>query len=46
LIASLEPKPSRGFEQDDVRTVLPDVFVEKISGEWVIYLNDDGAAAA
>jgi RNA polymerase sigma-54 factor len=22
--------------------VLPDVFVEKIGGEWVIYLNDDG----
>ena len=42
LIASLEPKPSRGFEQDEVRTVLPDVFVEKIGGEWVIYLNDDG----
>src|SRR5262245_4894211 len=33
LIASLEPKPSRGFEQDEVRTVLPDVFVEKIGGE-------------
>src|SRR6266576_4302361 len=30
LIATLEPKPSRGFEQDEVRTVLPDVFVEKI----------------
>ncbi|MGH7817359.1 MAG: RNA polymerase factor sigma-54, partial [Candidatus Binatia bacterium] len=42
LIASLEPKPSRGYEQDEVRTVLPDVFVEKIGGEWVIYLNDDG----
>jgi len=42
LIASLEPKPSRGFEQDEVRTVLPDVFVEKIGGEWLIYLNDDG----
>ena len=42
LIAQLEPKPSRGFEQDEVRTVLPDVFVEKIGGEWVIYLNDDG----
>ena len=42
VIASLEPKPSRGFEQDEVRTVLPDVFVEKISGEYVIYLNDDG----
>ena len=42
LITSLEPKPSRGFEQDDVRTVLPDVFVEKIAGEYVIHLNDDG----
>ncbi len=42
LIASLEPKPSRGFEQDEVRTVLPDVFVEKVGNEWLIYLNDDG----
>ncbi len=42
IITSLEPKPSRGFEQDEVRTVLPDVFVEKIAGEYVIYLNDDG----
>ena len=33
LIASLEPKPSRGFEQDEVRTVLPDVFVEKVGDE-------------
>src|SRR5436305_1265830 len=41
-IASLEPKPSRGYEQDEVRTVLPDVFVEKIGNEYVIYLNDDG----
>jgi RNA polymerase sigma-54 factor len=42
LIASLEPKPSRGFEQDEVHTVLPDVFVEKMGDEYVIYLNDDG----
>jgi RNA polymerase sigma-54 factor len=42
LIASLEPKPSRGYEQDEVRTVLPDVFVEKVDGEYIIYLNDDG----
>jgi RNA polymerase sigma-54 factor len=42
LIASLEPKPSRGFEQDEVRTVLPDVFVEKVGDDFVIYLNDDG----
>jgi RNA polymerase sigma-54 factor len=42
VIASLEPKPSRGFEQEEIRTVLPDVFVEKIGDEYVIYLNDDG----
>jgi RNA polymerase sigma-54 factor len=42
VITSLEPKPSRGFGQEEVLTVLPDVFVEKIGGEYVIYLNDDG----
>ena len=42
VIASLEPKPSRGFEQEEVRTVLPDVFVEKVGDDYVIYLNDDG----
>src|SRR6267378_87725 len=42
LIATLEPKPSRGLEQDEVRTVLPDVFVEKVGDEYVIFLNDDG----
>jgi RNA polymerase sigma-54 factor len=42
LITSLEPKPSRGYEQDEIRTVLPDVFVEKVGNDYVIYLNDDG----
>ena len=42
VIGSLEPKPSRGFEQDEVRTVLPDVFVEKVGDDYMIYLNDDG----
>ncbi len=42
LITSLEPKPSRGFEQDEIRTVLPDVFVEKVGDEYQIFLNDDG----
>ena len=43
VIASpLSRKPSRGFGQEEVLTVLPDVFVEKIGGEYVIYLNDDG----
>ncbi len=42
VISSLEPKPARGFEQEEVRTILPDVFVEKIGGEYVVFLNDDG----
>ena len=42
LIASLEPKPSRGFEQEEIRTVVPDVSVEKVGGEYQIFLNDDG----
>jgi len=42
LIASLEPKPGRDFTAQDVRYVIPDVFVEKMDGEWVVHLNDDG----
>jgi RNA polymerase sigma-54 factor len=42
VIASLEPKPSRGFEQEETRTVLPDVFVQKVDDDYVIYLNDEG----
>ena len=36
LIASLEPKPGRDFASQDVRYVLPDVFVEKMDGEYVV----------
>ncbi len=42
LVASLEPKPGRDFASQDVRYVVPDVFVEKMDGEWVVLLNDDG----
>ncbi len=42
LIACLEPKPARGFDDDEVRTIIPDVVVEKVAGEYGIFLNDDG----
>ena len=42
LIASLEPRPSRGYDEEEIRTILPDVSVEKIEGEWKIFLNDEG----
>ena len=40
--ASLEPRPARGFEEEEVRTIIPDVSVEKIGDEYVVFLNDDG----
>jgi RNA polymerase sigma-54 factor len=42
VIASLEPRPARGFEEEEIRTIIPDVVVEKISGEYVVFLNDEG----
>ena len=42
LIATLEPRPARGFEEEEIRTIIPDVSIEKIGEEYVVYLNDDG----
>jgi RNA polymerase sigma-54 factor len=42
VIASLEPKPARGFEEEEVRTIIPDVYVEKIDDQYVVFLNDEG----
>jgi len=42
LIASLEPRPARGFEDEEVRTIIPDVSVEKIGDEYAVFLNDEG----
>ena len=42
LIACLEPKPARGFDDGEVRTIIPDVVVQKVGGEYAVSLNDDG----
>ena len=42
VIASLEPRPARGFEEEEIRTIIPDVSVEKIGDEYVVFLNDEG----
>ena len=42
LIACLEPKPARDYDDGEVRTIIPDVMVQKVAGEYVIFLNDDG----
>jgi len=41
LISELEPKPGRAFGADEARTIIPDVFVYKIEGDYVIALNED-----
>lgn len=42
VISSLEPRPARGYEQEEIRTIIPDVVVEKVGDEYVIFLNDEG----
>lgn len=41
-IRTLEPKPGRAFVDETVRYIVPDVYVQKVSGEYVISLNEDG----
>lgn len=42
LIGDLEPKPGRPFSNTQNYVIVPDVFVVKNEGEWVVLLNDDG----
>lgn len=42
IIENLEPKPGRPFTNTQNYVIVPDVFVVKDEGEWVVLLNDDG----
>jgi RNA polymerase sigma-54 factor len=42
VISSLDPRPGRPFGQDEVHYITPDIFVYKISDEYVVVLNDEG----
>lgn len=42
VIEGLEPKPGRPFYASDSHAIIPDVYVVKSEGEWVVMLNDDG----
>jgi len=41
-IKTLETRPGRGFSTDRTHYVEPDVYVKKVSGKYVIQINDDG----
>jgi len=42
VISQLDPRPGSSFGQDDVHYIVPDIFVYKISDEYVVVLNDEG----
>jgi len=42
LLNTLEPKPGRNFSSENAQYITPDVYVYKISGEYVVVLNEDG----
>lgn len=42
VVASLEPRPARSFDAEEVQTIIPDVSVEEIGGEYVVFLNEEG----
>ena len=40
-IGRLEPRPGRAFLPDANQYVLPEVFVQKVGGDWVVTTNDE-----
>ncbi|MDC4223365.1 MAG: RNA polymerase factor sigma-54 [Candidatus Manganitrophus sp.] len=42
VIEHLEPKPGRPFTSSENLHIIPDVFVVKSEGKYVVLLNDDG----
>lgn len=41
LISKLDPKPGKAFGGEVIQEIIPDVYVYKVEGEYVIYLNDE-----
>ncbi|HEX8071322.1 MAG TPA: RNA polymerase factor sigma-54 [Pyrinomonadaceae bacterium] len=43
LIRTLNPYPGRRYSADEAILIVPEVFIEKIDEEYVIYFADDGS---
>ncbi|UCC66159.1 MAG: RNA polymerase factor sigma-54 [Deltaproteobacteria bacterium] len=41
-ISRLEPKPGRPYSTEEARSIIPDVYVYKVEGEYMVMLNEDG----
>jgi RNA polymerase sigma-54 factor len=42
LISKLDPKPGKAFGGEVIQEIIPDVYVYKVEGDYVIYQNDEG----
>ena len=42
VISRLDPKPGKAFGGEVIQEIIPDVYVYKVEGDYVINLNDDG----
>jgi RNA polymerase sigma-54 factor len=43
LIRTLDPYPGRRYSSEEPVLIVPEVFIEKIDDEYVIYFHDDGS---
>lgn len=42
IIADLEPRPARRFQNEEPRYIVPDVYVHRVGDEYYVVANDDG----
>jgi len=42
IIANMEPRPGRAFNDSDTQYITPDIYVYKVNDEYVVALNEDG----
>lgn len=40
LISSLDPKPGSIYSNQEIRYVFPDIIVERVDGEYIVFIND------
>jgi RNA polymerase sigma-54 factor len=43
LVRTLDPYPGRRYSSDEPILITPEIFIEKIDEDYVIYFNDDGS---
>lgn len=42
IISGFDPRPGLPYSQEEVHYIIPDIFVYKISDEYLVVLNDEG----